>query len=392
MGLDANGFTRKTYAELLEEEEQMIKELFGEDANTSSQSNLGKLARIHSWKLAEMWEVLERVYQSGFKRFSEGVQLDNHGDNEGVSRNGASQSYAYLDFTGTPGFLIEAETEFTTPDNKHFMLTEDVTLDTDGTGRGLVVSIEFGSDQDVPANTITTMVEPFDEVTSVTNPLPSKGGKDAESDSDYLARMRQNTEGSSGATPNAIISALLNAGARAANVVINRTKEVDADGNPPNSVHAYVLGGTDSEICQALHDSVGGGIETVGAVSYIINDISGVPHIYKFDYVQPLDIYVRVALSTNTEFEETGIVKIKDAIIHHIGGEDSSGTIFTGLKMGQSVIHAQLYFVVGQTNGIEDISITIGVSQDTLTAANIPVSSRQVAQTSLDKIEVIIND
>jgi len=73
MLLNENGFQRKTYSDIVDEMEDKAKEQFGEDVNTSSRTPLGIIFRIIAWFLAGVWDIAERVYNSGFVSKSEGV-------------------------------------------------------------------------------------------------------------------------------------------------------------------------------------------------------------------------------------------------------------------------------------------------------------------------------
>ncbi len=111
-------------------------------------------------------------------------------------------------------------------------MIEDVVIEANGTGSGTAVSLSKGVINNVAANTITVQAEPSEGVYSVTNPEPSAGGADEETDSEFRARIKKSVEGSSASTNGGIISALLNvSGVRSANIVANNTMQTDADGN-----------------------------------------------------------------------------------------------------------------------------------------------------------------
>ena len=388
--LDRNGFTKKTYSDLIDEMEEKAKELFGENVNTKSYTPLGIILRVVAWFLSILWDNVERVYNSSFVKKAEGVQLDYLGANRSLTREPATNSYTTLEFTGIPGYVIETETQFSTQSGIYFMLTEDVTLNLSGTGSGEAVSVETGSGTKVAANTITEQAEPVEEIYTVNNPVAASGGADKETDDNYRKRQLQANEGGGKGTANAIISALLNVpSVQSATAIFNRTMETDEEGNPPKSVHAYVLGGVKEDIATALFNSVGGATQTVGMQEVTVTDVSGYDHIIRFDYAEELPIYVKLTIQTNAEFETDGITQLKDSIIGKIGGTDSIGVIQNGLDMGKPVIISQLYNAVYQVAGLDDVTIEIGTSQDQLRATNITVAQRQVAQTSFDLIEVI---
>lgn len=390
--LDKNGFQKKTYADLLDDMNAKAKELFGEDTRVTSDGFLGIFIKLYAWFLTVIWELAERVYFSGFLSDAEGVQLDRLGGNRGITREPASESYVDITITGKPGFLVETETQFTTESDIYFFLIEDVLLDAGGTGTGQAVCMTKGAIGNVAANTIVLQAEPVEEIETVTNAAGATGGMDEETDSQYRARIRQNNEGSGKAIPNAIVSSLLNTTAvRSATVIWNSTNEVDGEGNVPHSIHAYVLGGKPEDIAAALFDSVAGGINYNGNTAVTVKDIAGMDHEVKFDMATEVPIYLQLSITTDLEFEKDGALQIKDNIVNKIGGVDSRGVQITGSQMGQPVILSQLFNAVYQVNGITDVTITIGRSLDALSDVNISIAPREVAQTTVDNIEVIVD-
>ncbi len=374
----------------MDEMEDKAKEQFGEDVNTSSRTPLGIIFRIIAWFLAGVWDIAERVYNSGFVSKSEGVQLDRLGSNSGITREPASESVVTLSFTGVPGIVIEEQTQFTTESGIYFELIEDVVIEDNGTGSGTAVSLSKGVINNVAANTITVQAEPSEGVYSVTNPKPSAGGADEETDSEFRARIKKSVEGSSASTLSGIIAALIKtAGVRSANVVMNNTMEIDADGNPPKSIHAYVLGGIKEDIADSIFNSVAAGIETVGSQSVVITDLSGIDHTIKFDFAEEVKIYVHLEIKTNASYPADGDDQIKNNVVYKIGGVDKSGSSFTSSQMGDDVILSQLYNAVYQVAGVDDVVIKIGKSPESLGQSNIEIEPKQVAQVLFSEIEVV---
>ncbi|EUJ24772.1 hypothetical protein PGRAN_02725 [Listeria grandensis FSL F6-0971] len=391
--LDETGYKRPTYSEILEQEEAMARELFGEDADVSSTAALGKLIQINAWKLSELHELVERVYYSGFLRFSEGVQLEAHGNNRGIYRNPSSESYAIIEATGQPGFVLETETELTTENDVHFMLIEDLRIDATGIGYADAVSIDKGADQNVAANVINQLIEPFDEITSVTNLVASSGGADAETDKAYRDRIRLNNEGKSTAIRDAVIAAIRNVnGVQSASVIINNTMQTDGDGNPPKSIHPYVLGGNREDIARALHENIPATAQTVGTISEVVKDLANIPHTYRFDYAVQVQIFVKVEATITPEFEVDGEAVIQDRIVGDIGGVNRENVVVISNQMGDEVDVSTLYHAIGDIAGIKKSRITIGTSKDNLSSATVTISPKSVAQTAIANIEVITID
>lgn len=392
MALNKNGFSRKTYSDLLDEMEEKFKEQFGENINLSSYTPLGIIMRVMAFFYAKLWDVVEAVYNSRFIKKADGISLDYHGGDKNIPRNPATNSYVPLHFTGSPGYIIQAEETYSTDGDIQFSLLDDVTLDESGNGTGQAISVDTGSFTKVSANTITNIVNPVEEIYSVTNPVTATGGSDMESLTSYRNRLLKANESNGKGTASAIELALRNVpGVRSANVIYNKSMEVDSDGNPPKSVHPYVLGGTKESVAQALFDSISATTQTVGEQSVLITDNSLNTHDIRFDFASVVPVFAKLEVQTNAEFEADGIEQLKDALITVIGGIDSTEEEQQGLSMGSNVILARLYSAAYKVAGIEDITIQIGLSEETLNTENIIISQMQVAELSLDDIEVVIN-
>lgn len=385
--LTKDGFKRKTYDDLLEDTSLKAQEMYGENINLSPRSPMGIILRLFAYFLAGVWMLAEKVYYSAYVSKAEGVQLDELGANRGVPREKATESYVDLVFTGMPGLIVPNSKQYTTETDVYFVLTEDVLLNEQGTGTGRAVSVEAGIHTLVPANSITIQAEPIEGLTNVTNPSVSAGGRDREEDREYRLRIPA-TAGGKG-TPPAIQSTLLStSGVRSANVVINNKNEVDASGNQPKSVHAYILGGDSQIIGDALWDSVGGGIETIGQQAVTVVDLSGIEHEVRFDYATDVNVQIQVALSKNSSFPTDGLQQVEDKLVQTIGGVDSKGTYWAGYSMGQDVIYSQIFGKIYAIPGIEDITLSIGKQGDALGTGNIVIGPDQVATTSAALIEV----
>ena len=112
--LDKNGFKRKRYSDLVEDMTLKAKELFGEDTNLSERSFLGILIRLFAWFLAIIWEVAEKVYNSGYMHKAEGIQLDRKAWEFGITRLQEQHAQGTIEIHGTPGFVVEEGTLFET--------------------------------------------------------------------------------------------------------------------------------------------------------------------------------------------------------------------------------------------------------------------------------------
>lgn len=389
MGLDKNGFKRKNYAEIYAETEVKAREFWGDDINTSERSAIGIFLRLFAWGLAKVWELAEKVYNSGFITKAEGVQMDYLTPLYNTKRNREQAATVTLAFTGAANYTITAGKQFVTQNDIYFVLTEDVTLNSLGNGAGRAVSMDVGVVGNVPANTITLQSEPDASVTSVTNPDAAIGGRDYETDAELLSRLLDSSAGNGSGTADAIRAEILEVpGVRAATVDQNY-ENVVVNGDEPKSIHAYVLGGDAQQVAEAIFRKKAAGIKPLGAQVLTVTDDSGEPQLVRFDFANEVQIYVEVDVTTNASYPADGTTRLKDEIVKVIGGTTSDGTIYVGSQMGEDVYISQVSRAVLTIPGIIDASIRIGKTAETLAATNIVIGKNEVAQTEPAKVTVI---
>jgi uncharacterized phage protein gp47/JayE len=387
--LDQNGFQKKSYADLVSDMQGKARELWGADVNVSQKSFLGILIILFAWFLSIAWELAESVYNAGFVTKSEGIQLDRLSTLMGTSRIPAASSYATMAISGKPNYVIEEGTVFSTASGIQFETIAELTLDANGNGTIDAVSTDTGVDTNVTAGSITVQANPDSNVFSVSNPEAATGGRDQETDNEFRQRLVAGSDSTGNATFPSIVAKLLEtSGVRSANVIVNNTIEADGAGNPPKSVHAYVLGGTTANVADTLLNSVAAGIETVGGQSVDVVDSSGTMHTIKFDFATETDIAVQISIKTNSSFEIDGDDQIRLTLLDYIGGTDTEGTFHSGLLMGEDVIYSRLFSCVYAVAGIDDVTITVGRNGSSLGSSNVDIDPNEAAQTSVALIEV----
>lgn len=389
--LDHNGFKRKTYSEIVDEMEDMSREKFGEDINTSSRTPLGVIIRIVAWFLSKIWELAEKVYNSAFVTKAEGVQLDYLTPFFNTSRMPEQEAHVPLTFKGTPFYVIEEGTRFETESGIDFALTEDVILDSEGEGSGIAYCLSVGDVGNVPANTIVVQSEPSEDVFSVTNVESAQGGRDRETHPELKERLLNSGAGAGSATTNAILAAVLGVpGVRTADIKVNKTMEY-VDGMPPKSFQVFALGGLGKSITEAIFDKMAGGIESFGTTEFTVKDISGNDHIVCYTPASTVDIYVSIKVVVDSTFETNGVTEIKNEVIRYIGGATSDGTSYPGLSMAQDVIRFQVEKAVGDVPGVIDVSAEIGKTANAVSTGNVEINNGEVAQTNTEWINVVIS-
>ncbi|MBA2878060.1 putative phage protein gp47/JayE [Anoxybacillus kamchatkensis] len=388
--MDKYGYKRKTYDELLNEMTDRTKQLFGEDANVTERSFLGILIRIMAWFLSLVWKDNEDVYYSANLNTATGNNLDRLLPRYGITRRLATHSEGPIQIRGTPGYIVPAGFLCSTNSGIFFETIEDIVLDENGDGQGTIRCIESGQIGNRAAGTITEIVNPDANVESVYNPLPTTGGREKETDQEVRERAQLSSEGLGKGTLLSLRAALLKVdGVRAATVIENYGDEVDSYGTPPRAFQAFVLGGDDQEIGQAIFETKAAGIQPYGDTHVTVADIAGYTHDIYFSRAQEVSIFTKVTVKKNNAFPADGENQIKSAIIRFIGGTDVSGSIYAGLNMGDDVIHSKLISIVYQVPGVDDVQVELSTDGVNYSATNVSIGIQEVAQTDADKIEVI---
>lgn len=348
-GLNAEGYRRRTFDEILEDKIQKAKELFGEDINTEENTPLGKFLRINAYDQSKVEEEAELIYYSIFPHTAFGTSLDRLCTFVGIQRHSAQPSEYEVKVSGIPGTAVPIGFKVSTDDGYEFYNTVDTIIESEGTCIIDVVCDSPGEMGNVYAEDIKNVVNPVVEITGVVGTALKSRGTNAESDNALRKRFDSAISGSGSCNEDAIKAALLRIDTiTSAGIVTNNTNYPDSEGRPPHSFECFISGGENhhEDIAKAIYDKKPIGIPTYGKESYTITDKGGYPHEIKFSHTQYADIYVRVIVKTNTKYEgERSSEQIKANVMSYING----------LGVGASVFASSLYGQVHSVQGVVEI-------------------------------------
>ncbi|NQX67989.1 baseplate J/gp47 family protein [Paenibacillus alba] len=368
--------------------EAKAKDAFGQNINTSERSVMGVLLRLFAWFLARAWQNSEDVYNSAYVNTATGPNLDRLGPYGGITRIQATKATGTLRITGTDGAIIPLGFRVAAGSSL-FETTASVTLGSDGTALATIQAVTPGRSGNLAAGTIKTIVNPTVSVTAASNTTETAGGREKETDKEFRDRFVISSEGRGKATVGSIRAALLSVtGVRAATVIENYSI-LTVDGRPPKCFQAYVLGGNDADIGQAILDTKAGGIEPYGNVSVTVKDDAGFNHVMYFSRADEIGMNVRFAVKTTASYPRDGDDQLRTAAIRYIGGEDMDGTLYVGLNMGEDVVCSRLYALAYAVEGIEDVVPEISMDGVTWTKSNLSIAPNQVAQTAYGMVSVV---
>ena len=347
-GLTNTGFKPKRYADILPEKERRARELFGNDANLSDSSPLGMLVRLNAWDEAAVWQQMEEVYLSAYVSSAEGVSLDRKCQDIGIMRQLATRATGTIQFSGADGTQIFEGFEVQTATGIVFRTTTATTI-SGALARADIEAVDAGVAGNVGAGAISRMVRPQAGVTGVTNPDPTSGGRDTETDAQLRERYVRSVSKPGGASAAAIEAALLDIeGVLDAVVRQNVTLETDpATGIPPKAIAPIVWGGDADEIADTLYTVKPAGIQCWGEDEvHEITDSRGVTHTIGFNRPDIVTVNVAAVLSVDpAAFPPNGSTLVAAAIEGYL----------SGLALGEDVIYIRLISRIHSVPGIIDI-------------------------------------
>jgi uncharacterized phage protein gp47/JayE len=383
MALTELGFERPTFDDILDNQIDRAKELFGENIDTSELSALGKFIRINTSDIDTLYQTLEGVYYSRFPRTARGVSLDRLCTFAGISRNAATFARFKITIKGTKGAVIPAGFEISTENQSIvYHLIDDYTIGSDGTVVAYVECNEAGTIGNISPELINTIVNPSADVNSITVVELTIVGKDIESDTDLRERFSIAVSGSGSGTLNSIKSAVMCvAGVYDCVIKENATSSTVGNCSPYSFECVVAYDGTSNtkqSIAEAIFSKKPVGISTSGTNSLSVIDDAGEEHNIKFSDVAVVYIYFYVRVNGHNYSTDTE-QKIKENIIARTNS----------LGIGDDVYISKYWgcFELDGIDGVESFNLTRETAYGT---ANIEIADNEVARTSADRITVVM--
>jgi uncharacterized phage protein gp47/JayE len=243
----------------------------------------------------------------------------------------------------------------------------------------------------VPANTVSVLISPISDVTSVTNLSALVTGRLAETDEEFRARFSLSGGVNGKSTLPAIRSQLLSTeGVSSVTVIENDTAVTDGEGLPPKSFESIVQGGADADIGATIWNNKPAGIATYGLSSVIIEDSIGEQRTINYTRPSVINIAVQVTYTLYAEetFPDNGDEQLADIILAHINnlGADVDvipqrlfGPLYSGVTGLESlVVEIQTLVSPGDTPG-----------GGSWVQVPIPIDIREFSQTTLTDITLV---
>lgn len=396
-GVTSNGFLKPTENEIETILVELFRSEFGSNITLSPETFLGQQLAVLKKREQELWDVLEQQYYEQFFGTATGTNLDKVAFP--FTRLGASFANVVLTFTGDDGTVIPINTIAETQDGIQFTTTEIGEIEDSSGGTSTVqvtaIAVVAGISGNQAVGAITELPVTIVGIDSVTNETPAVGGADIESDADFTARVKIESQASKSSSVGAIRAAVLALDGVIQVTVNENDTEFEVDGIPPHSVQVVVNGSASVEdIATAIYSSKAAGIGTFGDETFTVTEESQ-SYIIRFDYASLVNIYVDINITVNNTWSSSSSDLLKARVLEYIGGVDLSGMEFPGVSAGEDIliwkVIASLFNLENRDElGILDVYIEISRFDDPSSgeAGNINILPGEEAITDLSFITV----
>jgi uncharacterized phage protein gp47/JayE len=382
-GLTPTGFVRKTEQECFDEYVAEARALVSPSLDSAPDTVFGQLAAIHASKLAELWEVLEAVYNA-FSPNASGDALRMVASITGTEPAGETYSYVTAQVVCTGSFPQGSIVATVDGDSSaRFISDEDVV------GAGVSVDVLMVADVAgpvaAPPGTLTVLENPPAGLVSITNALAATLGALEESDAELRLRRDAELEATGAGTVDAIRADVQGVPTvTEVKVYTNRTKAVDAQGRPASSFEVVVVHNNADGVAQGIWNSMPAGIEPYSATgsSGVAIDAEGHQQTVPFSDGTPRRLWARI---TGTKDPTTYVNDqlVKDTVEQFTEGSltvySSSGNEFTGeANIGGAVYRSRIATAVSTVPGVISVAtVELSTNGTTWTMVDYQLAPRE---------------
>nr|DAY10790.1 MAG TPA: Baseplate J like protein [Caudoviricetes sp.] len=348
--------------------EDGFKQIYGQNIDLSPSTPDGQMVGILAQIKMDIEELAENVYRQLDPDVATGAWLEQRVAYAGLMRRGASYSYLRsVILTGEPNTHLYAGIVVSDQNKVRWVLTTDIQLDSNGSGRADFRSEQLGS-FNLAKNTTLTIETVTLGLTNAVTFENAEVGVEEETDTQlrerFLFSRTKNAQNSAEAIT-AKIAALPDV--KQVRVLENNTAQRDALGVEPHSIDVIVYGGNDEEIANVIYQNKGAGVGLQGnTLANLKKD--GEMRPIRFDKVSLVDIQVSMRCVRYEDFTEIDKDQIKKLLANQV------------FKIGQTVSLSRLYSPINQVGGFWVKELKIARKGQQLKAENVALQPRDLAR------------
>lgn len=380
-GLGLNGFTPKTFTEILDAIKDSLRASFGSGVDTNEDEAVIQIIKPLALEASENWDGTEKVYDNFNPNTAEGVALDNIGAITNTPRIAGANSTVIASAEGTEGAEIPIYFKRSVQDTGATFQTSQTYVLPPVNEQPLefqMVALQDGPIQAI-AGTLNQGSLPSG-VTSVINLVDAEVGSYDETDEEYRVSRKERLSQIAGATVVSIKSALLAVqNVTAVRVFENDTSE-PKDGLPSHCIKAVVSGTYNhQDIIDTIGIKKGAGTYTEGdIIGTYVDPTDGQKFTIRYSTVSQLPIYVAVVVTErNDQYPVDGDQLIKDAILA------------LSWAVGEDVTLPKLQSAVVSIPGIVTYTLFFGLSSNPTTNDTIVIGEDSQADFDSRRVSVI---
>lgn len=127
-GLSSEGFKRKRLPEIIESLNSRVADKLGISIQTGSNSIFGQLHGIYAYEIADLWEVLEDVYNAMYPHTASGVSLTNAAALVAITPIAATYTTIVCACTGEDGTTIPANSQIQDSSSNTYSISTDAVI------------------------------------------------------------------------------------------------------------------------------------------------------------------------------------------------------------------------------------------------------------------------
>ncbi|MDD2775516.1 MAG: baseplate J/gp47 family protein [Gallionella sp.] len=293
--------------------------IYGQDIYLGNDSQDGQLVGLLANAYNDLNATIVSTYQSFSPATAQGVGLSSVVKINNLTREAASNSSCPVVITGTAGTTITNGSVLDTSNNT-WLLPSVVNLGSNTTVTVTATSVTPGPIA-APIGSLNRIGTPTQGWLSVTNVVAGAAGVAAEQDGALRNRQASSTALTAQTIAQAISGAVANLpGVQSVAFYENDTNVTNSIGIPANNIALVVVGGTASQICQAILDYKAPGIPTYGNTSAVVPDGQGVLHSVSYSVPTQEQVDVVVTLVPASNYTSADTANIQAAVSAYIQG------------------------------------------------------------------------
>ena len=184
-------FLTPTLTELYERNKGDIKNALEQPQTLLRRSALLILAAMHSGTLHLQYGFLQDIKDQIFALTADTENLENHGNEFGITRKEGSKATGQVTITGTVGLTIPALTQLQSSSGNIYTIDEAYTIGGGGNVTANITAYDYGDDYEEDGGIILNFVSPISGINTncTVSSAGITGGTNEETDDDYRERI-----------------------------------------------------------------------------------------------------------------------------------------------------------------------------------------------------------